>query len=142
LQTIIRRTSMSCFSNDSVQQIDWQLFQNGWVTMYWRKELIEEHCAWLTKHAYQLHRFDRNNWFSDEIALSEIARELRFPEYFGKNLDALNDCLRDLEIPNEGGLAIVLLHYDRFAVKNPQVVYTILDVFADNARSYMLLGNA
>ena len=32
-----------------------------------------------------------------EEALDRIAAELGFPEYFGRNLDALYDCLCDLE---------------------------------------------
>ncbi|MBQ6622595.1 MAG: barstar family protein [Mogibacterium sp.] len=34
-----------------------------------------------------------------EEALDRIAAELGFPEYFGRNLDALYDCLCDLEGP-------------------------------------------
>lgn len=32
-------------------------------------------------------------------AVEEIGRQLGFPSYYGKNLDALNDCLSDLERP-------------------------------------------
>ncbi len=32
-------------------------------------------------------------------AVSVIGDELGFPDYYGKNLDALNDCLGDLERP-------------------------------------------
>ena len=31
--------------------------------------------------------------------LSYIAEELRFPDYFGNNLDALYDCLTDIDEP-------------------------------------------
>ena len=36
---------------------------------------------------------------SKESVLSYIARELEFPEYYGHNLDALYDCLTDIEEP-------------------------------------------
>jgi hypothetical protein len=41
--------------------------------------------------------------------------ELSFPAYYGKNLDALNDCISDLDVPDDGGVAIVLTSYDVYA---------------------------
>lgn len=39
---------------------------------------------------------------------SAMAKALRFPDWFGANWDALNDCLRDLEwLPGEGCVLIV-----------------------------------
>lgn len=34
-------------------------------------------------------------------ALEHIAQKLDFPDYFGKNLDALNDCLTDISEETE-----------------------------------------
>lgn len=36
---------------------------------------------------------------SAEEAHEELARKLRFPEYYGYNLDALEDCLGDIARP-------------------------------------------
>ena len=44
---------------------------------------------------------------SRERAYKHIARELRFPEYFGKNLDALYDLLTDLYV-NEDTIVILM----------------------------------
>ena len=51
----------------------------------------------------------------DGEALRELGVELGFPEYYGQNLDALDDCLADVDVPADGGVAIVLRGYDRFA---------------------------
>ena len=40
-----------------------------------------------------------SDYESKEEALGRIAEELNFPEYFGMNLDALFDCLRDVDEP-------------------------------------------
>ncbi len=40
---------------------------------------------------------------TEERLFSVIAKEMRFPSYFGRNWDALDECLRDLEwVPAEG----------------------------------------
>ncbi|MBQ0012780.1 MAG: barstar family protein [Clostridiales bacterium] len=39
---------------------------------------------------------DGKDMISKEAAYEVIAKEMNFPEYFGKNLDALYDCLTDL----------------------------------------------
>ena len=39
---------------------------------------------------------DGNRMTSREEAHEYIASELNFPEYYGKNLDALEDCLGDM----------------------------------------------
>lgn len=36
-----------------------------------------------------------------EAAHAELARTLSFPAYYGKNLDALHDCLTDMRTPAE-----------------------------------------
>jgi hypothetical protein len=38
---------------------------------------------------------------------SAIASQLDIPDYYGNDLDALYDCLSDLEIPPDAGLALV-----------------------------------
>lgn len=39
---------------------------------------------------------DGNKMTSKEEAHEYIAKELQFPDYYGKNLDALEDCLEDM----------------------------------------------
>ena len=132
---------MASFDENSAEQLDFGLFQNGWITQYYKRELLELHCTWLRAHGYNLHIMDCVEWDSKETALISIAEQLKFPNYFGRNLDALNDCLRDLEVPAEaGGVAIIFLRYDTFASKVPELAHTILNIFAGRARHFMLFG--
>src|SRR6266705_621943 len=54
---------------------------------------------------------------------SNLAKSLQFPDYYGRNLDALNDCLRDVAFYAYGargdaaGTALVLSHFNVFARK-------------------------
>ncbi|MBI1785573.1 barstar family protein [Candidatus Sumerlaeota bacterium] len=131
---------MAAFDPEDLDRTDWKLFQNGWITMYWKLGILDEDCSWLAQNGYQIYRLDCAKWNSKSRALKELGAGLRFPDYYGQNLDALNDCLSDLEIPNNGGCAIVLLHYDKFAKVNRAVAQAILDILADRGRGFMLFG--
>lgn len=39
----------------------------------------------------------------------EASAALQFPEYFGRNLDAFDECLRDLDLPESPGGAVVIV---------------------------------
>jgi hypothetical protein len=40
---------------------------------------------------------------------------LTFPDYYGENFNALNDVIPDLDVPDDGGVALVLTSYDLYA---------------------------
>ncbi len=61
----------------------------------------------------------------------EIAAALDFPAYFGANLDALWDCLRDVEAPT----ALVLPAWRRLAVHDPRSWRRVLGVLTRRAET-------
>lgn len=131
---------VASFNSQDLDRLDWQILQNGWVSMYWREKLLEADVQWLADHAYRIYRVDCRRWSSDQSALVDIGVALGFPDYYGPCLDAFNDCLWDLEVPDEGGAAIVLHRYDHFVQQSPATAHAILDIIARNARSFMLFG--
>ncbi len=58
---------------------------------------------------------------------AQIAGVLQFGDYFGRNLDALWDCLTDLEEPT----ALILSDWTRLARARPRKWAAILDVLAE-----------
>lgn len=62
---------------------------------------------------------------------TEIARELHFPDYFGRNWDAVYDCLTDPSVLPAAGAAIVFDGFDRFADADPEQWQIALKVFQD-----------
>lgn len=46
-----------------------------------------------------------------------IAKVLLFPDYFGKNLDALYDCLCSLEVTGRQEVVLLIRNYDLFLSK-------------------------
>jgi Barstar (barnase inhibitor) len=77
----------------------------------------------------------------------DVAARLDFPDYFGRNLDALNDCMRDVASRAYGwradatGLVIVLRGFDAFTSVDRRIAQILLDIFADQARCAILIGN-
>jgi hypothetical protein len=49
-----------------------------------------------------------------------IARSLHFPDYFGRNWDAVYDCLTDFNWLPAAGYVLVLDGYDQFATNEPE----------------------
>jgi RNAse (barnase) inhibitor barstar len=131
---------MASFSEDDLDRADWPLFQNGWVTLFWKPEVLETACKWLLDHGYRIHRFSADRWSSSEIALRELGETLSFPDYYGQNLNAFNDCLSDIDVPDTSGTAIVLLRYDQFAAIDRGTAHALLDIMAGQARQHMLFG--
>jgi RNAse (barnase) inhibitor barstar len=67
-------------------------------------------------------RIDISHAHDKKHFLEEIAGALHFPNWFGKNWDALNDCLTDLDwLPTKTGYVLVFEHGDRFWSSNEDV---------------------
>ena len=61
--------------------------------------------------------------------LGRAARALKFPEWFGKNWDALNDCLTDLSWLEGKGWVIIFENAKGFAERKPQLFENAVEVF-------------
>ena len=63
-------------------------------------------------------------------------KQLKLPDYYGSNFDALHECLQDLDI-KETGLVIVLVHFDAWDPGKGRVLIEIID---RASRFHLLLG--
>lgn len=123
-----------------------RLMINNFVTLFWRPALLDQTASQLTAHGYQVTRMDASGWRTEDDLHRDIAQTLLFPDYYGRNLDALNDCIRDVLDGRYGwdaettGLVLVFTGYDRFAHHCPRAAQIVLDIMADQARSALLLG--
>jgi hypothetical protein len=132
---------------EATHPVDFRLVKNTFVTMFWRSTLLDETISWLRSHAYDVVEFDTGSWASDADMYDAIASRLNFPDYFGRNLAALNDCMRDVASGDYGwnsdaaGLVIVLRSFDTFAAVDRRTAQIMLDIIADQARCAILIGN-
>jgi hypothetical protein len=86
--------------------------------------------------------------FDPEADLTDdrIAAAFHFPDYYGRNLDALNDCMRDVVSQDYGwasnttGLALVLTGFDAFAAHCSREAQIVLDNMADHSRRAVVFG--
>ena len=65
--------------------------------------------------------------------LDRCAKALRFPANFGKNWDALNDCLTDLDWPSGKGLVLIVTRAKNFAQAHEETFHTAIDVLVGAA---------
>lgn len=122
------------------QRLDWQILLNGAVSLYSNLRILEEAIKWFQENLYQIHIFDCRNWLSKEAFHADVSQRLSFPGSYGRNLDAFNDSLGDVEVPDVGGVALVFSRYDSFVMKFPQVAQTALDIVENNSRRFLLTG--
>jgi RNAse (barnase) inhibitor barstar len=118
---------------------DFHLVRNGFVTLFWQPAVLDEAIEALTGLGYRIASADAAPWASEADMHRDLAVLLDFPDYYGANLDALNDSLGD--VAQAGNLALVLWHYDRFRARNPLVAHTLLDIVADQGRVAALTGH-
>ncbi len=67
---------------------------------------------------------------TDKAALlSALGEALAFPEYYGQNWDALEECLTDMSW-QEGAILLAIIHAEALPAAD---LATLIDVFADAA---------
>lgn len=50
--------------------------------------------------------------------LEQIGSAFSFPEHFGRNMDALNDCLNDLDWIDKDNYVLIINNFDHFLSSN------------------------
>ena len=69
---------------------------------------------------------------SKEELLDAIAEGFGFPDWFGRNWDALEECLRDLDAVNDG-YALVISDATTLWAERPRLSGTLVEVWLDAA---------
>ncbi|WP_407319898.1 barstar family protein [Isoptericola halotolerans] len=125
---------------------DFVLMQNGSVNLYWDLAVLDDACTRLSALGYRVVRIEADAWCDAASMFDALAVALDFPDYSGRNFDALNDCLSDVAAGDFGapadatGLALVLTGYDSFAAADPVAAQTLAGCFADQSRTALLFG--
>ena len=87
------------------------------------------------KAGMALLRVDLKGVHDKQGLLDAIATALKFPEWFGENWDALEDCLTDLSWQKARGYVLVLEHCAELAKHAPRELEVAVEVF-ENVAEY------
>jgi len=64
----------------------------------------------------------------ESALMNDLARGFQFPDYFGENWNAIDECMRDLEWLPADGYSCLLLHRDALEQRIPQAMEIFLSV--------------
>lgn len=105
---------------------------------------LPDEAAWVTRaahaHGFVYWRIDLATVRDKSALLASIAWALEFPDWFGGNWDALQDCLGDLSWRSAPGYAIVLENCQAFAQHASEDFETALEVFGAAAEFWRAHG--
>lgn len=130
------------------QGFDWQLLQNGSVHRYGDRFGLDTASAHLAELGYMVHSLDADPWLDTADMHTALATALSFPGSYGRNLDALNDCLGDVgrysygSESNSAGTVLAIAGFDSLLDIDRPTALGVLDVFARQARLSALYGHA
>lgn len=113
-----------------------QLLLNGSVKLFWRNEILDKFITEISCEGFDIYTLDCTKWDKNNFH-DDLASTLDFPDYYGKNLNAFNDCLSDM-VPKEKGIVLVFKNYDLFAKKEPNTAYHILDIVQINSWRFLI----
>jgi RNAse (barnase) inhibitor barstar len=114
-------------------QVDYQIIRDGFIRFYKSIGELGNDSAWLGKAGYSVTEF---NCHGISNLLEQFNEFFHFPSYFRNNLDALNDCLEDIEISHPG-LVIVLKNLDNLKRDDSSV---LLEILLNRARLNFIMG--
>lgn len=123
---------------EDYKRLDWQILQNGAVSLYDDSKVFEESCEWFRQQTYQVYIFDASHWKAPSDFYDEIAFTLHIENCV--NLDGLSDCFGDFDVPYESGCVLCFQHFDQFARRHRSFAWELLDVIQVNSRRHSLRG--
>lgn len=90
----------------------------------------------LVERGVDARTIDGSGITTKEELLDCLAQTFGFPEYFGRNWDALTDCLSDLSPITTQGYVLILLNSERLHHAISDDFVTLQEVFQDAAERY------
>jgi RNAse (barnase) inhibitor barstar len=140
---------MASFGAGDENALDYEVIRDGGITIYRDFRYLEEDIQWLRDKSYRIHRVDCGGWVSENDLHESLKTALAFPDYYGKNFNALNDVISDLDVPDEGGVALVFSSYDFYAngagaplSGSSDMVWAgiVLDILSRATHTFLLTG--
>jgi RNAse (barnase) inhibitor barstar len=94
------------------------------------------------RHGLAFFHIEGKNITRKEQLLNHAATALRFPDHFGNNWDALEECLSDLEWVDAEGYVIYYDHIVGLLGAHPDQFETLVEILRDAVASWKQDGSA
>jgi hypothetical protein len=118
------------------------LLRHSSVTLFRRTTVLRATIEALREAGYYVVEVDARPWRTVADMHRGLARALDFPDYYGENLDAFNDCFGEFGFPpGATGNVVALIGYDGFAGLFPDQAHAVVDIIAGQSRSALLYGH-
>jgi len=121
-------------------ELDVEILLDGSLCLYHSENVLDKDLEWFKLNNYTINDIDTINWTIKKAHL-DLKETLRFPDYYGENLDAFNDCLGDIYADNYKGQVIVFRNFDKIYHKEKQFCDHLLDIIATQSREWLVSGH-
>ncbi|HTJ51753.1 MAG TPA: barstar family protein [Cyclobacteriaceae bacterium] len=116
--------------------LDLGILAKGGISLYFNMGVLDYDLKLLSEKRYNLIEFD-GTFITSAIELHfDLQQKLKFPGYYGRNFDALVDCLRDFKA-DENGTALIFRKLNALNLKS---LVHLLDIFSNCSRSELVYG--
>lgn len=113
-----------------------KMMMNGSMSLYGQRSILEKDVEKIEAEGFEVFQFDCAAW-DNEAFHTDVAKKLSFPAYYGRNINAFNDCLSELE-PVNTGILLVLCNYELFLTNYPELAIDLLEVIQINSWRFLL----
>lgn len=116
--------------------LDLAIVAKGGISLYYNPSIFDHDIQLLSEKGYKIIQFDDRAITTAEELHLDIQNKLGFPGYYGKNFDALNDCMREYEITTIGDVLV----FPKLDHLDSRSIYHLLDVFSLHCRRNIAIG--
>jgi RNAse (barnase) inhibitor barstar len=111
------------------------------LTRFADSAMMADEVRELEADGYRCVPLDCSGWGGEDAFHAAMASALDFPDYYGRNLDAFNDCLSSIEVGGFRGLVLVFSHWEAFARLAGDRTWAVLDIIASASRFRLVYGD-
>lgn len=119
------------------KQLDYYILRDGPISKYHNQSYLDQDIGKLENLGYRIVDFNTSKWTSKNCH-EDLKLGLDFPDYYGENLNAFDDCLGDLKDTKRKGLVIVFRYFNDFVLQKKNYSEGILDIIANQSRIWLL----